>query len=137
MPFSFRTGNPDKEDYFQLFQSTGWNPEGDWTQEMLHEAARNSWYIVTVYDGDKLVASGRMVSDGIIQCFICEMMVLPEYQNQGLGKDILSRLITHAKDKGIRWIQLASAKGKQGFYEKFGFQARAVDAPGMNLFLLD
>jgi hypothetical protein len=42
------------------------------------EALKNSWYVVSAYNDDKLVASGRIVSDGVIQCFVCEMMVLPE-----------------------------------------------------------
>jgi hypothetical protein len=47
----------------------------------------------------------------------------------------MNKLLHHCKIKGIRWVQLACAKGKRGFYEKFGFQDRAVDAPGMNLHL--
>ncbi|GAX90845.1 GNAT family N-acetyltransferase [Effusibacillus lacus] len=135
MTLTFRTNIPNKDEYFQLFQSTGWNPNGTWTKDILYEAVKNSWYIVTVYKDDKLVASGRIISDGFVQCFICEMMVLPEYQNQGLGKSIMINLINHCKSKGIRWIQLACATGKKGFYEKIEFQERPADAPGMNLFL--
>jgi len=82
-----------------------------------------------------VVASGRLVSDGFIQCFICEMIVMPEYQGRGLGKEVMTNLLEHCKNNGIRWVQLACAKGKTGFYEKFGFQQRAAEAPGMNLFL--
>jgi ribosomal protein S18 acetylase RimI-like enzyme len=102
---------------------------------VLYEGLKNSWYVVSAYNVNKLVASGRIVSDGFIQCFICEMIVLPEYQNQGLGKRIMENLLNHCKSKNIRWVQLACAKGKKAFYEKFGFQERATDAPGMNLFL--
>ncbi|WNQ12286.1 GNAT family N-acetyltransferase [Paenibacillus aurantius] len=130
-----RSDIPDKEEYFNLFQTTGWNPNGVWTVDMLFVAIKNSWYIITVYDDNKLVASGRLVSDGFIQCFICEMIVRPEYQNKGIGKRVMNELLNYCKTKGIRWVQLACAKGKKEFYEKFGFKERAVDAPGMNLFL--
>jgi GNAT superfamily N-acetyltransferase len=130
-----RSDIPNKDDYFEIFQTTGWNQKGVWNAEMLYEAIKNSWYIVTVYDDTKLVASGRIVCDGYIQCFICEMIVIPEYQNKGIGKRIITELLDYCKINGIRWIQLACAKGKKGFYEKFGFQERANDAPGMNLFL--
>ncbi|MNR49373.1 Acetyltransferase (GNAT) family protein [compost metagenome] len=63
------------------------------------------------------------------------MIVMPEYQNKGYGKRIMNKLLQYCKTNGIRWVQLACAKGKKEFYEKFGFKERAVDAPGMNLFL--
>jgi GNAT superfamily N-acetyltransferase len=106
-----------------------------WTADTLYEAIKNSWYIVTMYEDNKLVASGRIVSDGFIQCFICEMIVLPEYQNKGIGSRVMNELLQHCKVNGIHWVQLACAKGKKGFYNKFGFRERAIDAPGMNLFL--
>ncbi|WP_223067993.1 GNAT family N-acetyltransferase [Paenibacillus caui] len=135
MNLSYRTELPAKDEYFHLYQSTGWDSKGFWTKDILYEAVKNSWYIVTVYDNDRLVASGRIVSDGYLQCFICEMIVLPAYQHKGIGRGIMDRLLNHCKTQGIRWVQLASAKGKKGFYEKFGFQARDADAPGMNLVL--
>jgi hypothetical protein len=33
----------------------------------------------------------------------------------------------------IRDIQLFSAKGKSGFYEKYGFKRRPENAPGMEI----
>jgi len=135
MNISYRTDLPSKDEYFKLFQTTGWNQTDLWSSDMLFEAIKNSWHIVTLYDDEKLVASGRLVSDGFIQCFICEMIVMPEYQGKGLSKKIMNELLDHCKNNGIRWVQLACAKGKKGFYEKFGFQQRVVDAPGMNLFL--
>lgn len=135
MIFSFQTELPDSKAYSKLFQSTGWNTEGLWTGEMLQEAVRNSWYIVSVYEKERLVASGRIISDGVIQCIICDVIVLPECQGQGLGKAVMEHLIGHCRAKGIRWIQLSAASGKAGFYEQFGFTVRRVDAPGMSLFL--
>ncbi|MFC4103244.1 GNAT family N-acetyltransferase [Paenibacillus xanthanilyticus] len=135
MNLSIRTDLPRKDDYFALYQTTGWNENGRWTADILHEALKNSWHLVTIYHGDRLVASGRIVSDGFIQCLICDMIVLPEYQSLGLGRTVLNAILEHCQASGIRWVQLACAKGKKGFYERFGFQERASDAPGMQLFL--
>ncbi|RXZ80382.1 N-acetyltransferase [Paenibacillaceae bacterium] len=134
MELTYRTDIPHKEDYYYLFQSTGWNAEEVWSMNTLFEAIQNSWYIVTVYDGEKLVASGRLVSDGHVQCFICEMMVLPDYQKKGIGQEIMTQLLNHCKTNNIRWVQLSCASGKKAFYEKYGFRERAADT-GMNLFL--
>ncbi|AFC31572.1 GNAT family N-acetyltransferase [Paenibacillus mucilaginosus] len=94
---------------------------------------RGSWYLVACYRNGQLAASGRLVSDGIHQCFVCDLIVLPDFRGQGIGGRILEQLLDHCRSRGIRWVQLACAKGKRGFYEKYGFTARAPDAPGMNL----
>jgi GNAT superfamily N-acetyltransferase len=60
-----------------------------------------------------------------------EMIVLPAYQGQGIGGEILRRLVGKCQQAGIRDIQLFCAHGKRAFYEKRGFFARPDDAPGM------
>ncbi|WP_263281986.1 hypothetical protein [Peribacillus butanolivorans] len=42
---------------------------------------------------------------------------------------------TKIMGKNIKWVQLFSAKGKQDFYKKLGFEAPESEAPGMSLFL--
>ena len=44
---------------------------------------------ITVYDGEKLVGCLRILSDGYYFGTVTELLVLPDYQNQGVG----SRLI--------------------------------------------
>lgn len=126
---------PEEKEYYGLYQSTGWDPEGRWTAEMLQESLINSWYILSVVKDGRLAASGRIVSDGVIQCIICDVIVLPDFQGYGIGSMVMEHLISHCKAKGIRWIQLSAASGKAEFYERFGFVRRAADAPGMSLFL--
>ena len=61
------------------------------------------------------------------------MIVLPEYQGQGIGRAILKDLVAKCKAHGIRDIQLFCATGKIRFYERYGFKARPDDAPGMEI----
>jgi len=83
------------------------------------------------YDGEQLVGFGRLVSDGILHAMIYELIVLPQYQGQGIGGEILGMLVEKSREAGVRDIQLFSARGKRDFYEKRGFRARPDDAPGM------
>ncbi|MNB83756.1 Acetyltransferase (GNAT) family protein [compost metagenome] len=126
---------PDKEEYYELYQSTGWDPEGRWTSTLLQNSLINSWYIVSVIKDGRLAAAGRIISDGVIQCIICDVIVSPECQGLGIGTMVMDRLIGHCKTEGICWIQLSAASGKAAFYERFGFVPRAADAPGMSLLL--
>jgi len=129
----YRTGPPGREEFFRLFETTGWNDEYRLTQEQLYEAVVSSWHTVSAYDGDRLAGFGRMICDGVVHALILDMIVLPEYQRKGIGTAILSRLMERCTEAGIRDIQLFSARGKAGFYEKNGFSRRPDDAPGMQI----
>lgn len=129
----YRTTLPDAEGFFRLFETTGWNQKYGLTAGELHNALHNTWTACSVYAGDELVGFGRVVSDGLLHAMIYEMIVLPDYQGKGIGAEILSRLLKDCREAGIREVQLFCARGKRGFYEKFGFIARPEDAPGMAL----
>ena len=135
MDIEFSALNPNKEDFMKLHQTTGWNAKGLYTYEQLYTAICNSWYSVSIYHEKHLIGYGRIISDGIYQTFICDVMVHPEYQQRGIGKQLMESLLKKCDEEGIKWIQLFCAKGKQNFYEKLGFVSRDADAPGMSLFL--
>ncbi len=126
---------PTKDDFIILHQTTGWNAKGLYTYDQLYSAICNSWYSVSIYHDRSLIGFGRIISDGIYQTLICDVMVHPEYQTQGIGTKIMNALLKKCDKEGIKWVQLFCAKGKQDFYKKLGFVTRDVEAPGMSLFL--
>jgi len=124
---------PDKDEYFSLFLTTGWNKTYNATPSELERANKNSWLALSAYDENRLVGFGRVVTDFVLHAMIFDMIVLPDYQGKGIGTMIIETLVKKCNDQGIRDIQLFCAKGKRAFYEKNGFEARAEDAPGMQL----
>jgi ribosomal protein S18 acetylase RimI-like enzyme len=130
---TFKAKLPDKHQFVRLYETTGWNASYQLSVDELFQAISCSWYLVAAYDRDALVGSGRLVSDGITHALILDLIVLPEYQGQGIGSIILRHLIAHCEAHQMRDIQLFSAKGKAGFYKKFGFEERPLDAPGMQI----
>ena len=135
MDVEFKALLPKKEEFIELHRTTGWNTQGLYTDDQLFQAISNSWYAVSVYSNDQLIAFGRIISDGIYQTLICDVIVHPIYQKQGLGKMVVEKLLDKCKAEGIKWVQLFSAKGKQEFYKKVGFKERELEAPGMSIFL--
>jgi len=133
MQITLKEQLPDKQDYFDLFITTGWNAVYHATPDDLELANKNSWLTVSAYDGAKLVGFGRVMTDFALHAMIYDMITLPEYQNKGIGTMILKKLLQKCKEKNIRDIQLFCAKGKRAFYEKHSFEARPDDAPGMQL----
>ena len=71
---------------------------------------------ITVYDGGKLVGCLRILSDGYYFGTITEVLILPEYQRQGIG----SRLLQLAKENTPTMLYFGAQPGMEAFYEKNG-----------------
>lgn len=105
------------------------------------KALDNSLYIVGAYENNKLIGMGRIVGDGAVICYIQDLIVIPEYQQKGVGSRILNQLISYVEQLRLENSQmmlcLMCAKGREGFYEAHGFIARPTDAlgPGMIQYL--
>ena len=129
----FKETLPDIKEYWNLFQTTGWNQEYNFSIQDLANAIQNSWYSMSIYDSDKLIGFGRVIADGVHHALIVDLIIHPDYQSKGLGSRLLDKLVSKCKKNKIRDIQLFSAKDKYAFYEKFGFEKRPDNAPGMQL----
>lgn len=73
---------------------------------------------ITAYDGPKLAGCLRILTDGYYFGTITELLVLPEYQKQGVG----SRLIQLARENTPTMLYFGAQPGVEGFYEKNGCQ---------------
>lgn len=129
----YREKLPAPADYHQLFETTGWNRSYRADADELYRAISSSWCTLSAYDADELVGFGPVVSDGILYALICDLIVRPSCQGQGIGSNLLNKLIDKCRRQPVRVIWLFSAKGKISFYKNFGFTERPADAPGMQM----
>jgi GNAT superfamily N-acetyltransferase len=129
----YRENLPSPADYHQLFETTGWNQSYRADADELYRAISTSWYTLSAYRNDKLVGFGRVISDGILYALICDLIVRPSCQGQGIGSALLKKLIARCRRQSVRVIWLFSATGKSAFYKNFGFSERPADAPGMQM----
>lgn len=130
MDIAFTWGPPNAASFKNLYDTTGWGPV-ERGAEFYADALRGSWASIAAYDGDRLVAFARAISDGKLHAFITEMIVDPAYQRRRLGERLLQKLVARCHEAGVTDIQLFCAMGKSGFYLKNGFMRRPDDAPGM------
>ncbi|MBU1662497.1 MAG: N-acetyltransferase, partial [Chloroflexi bacterium] len=77
MTIAFRTETPARGQFWELFQTTGWNEKNQLSPDELIQALHSSWYMLGAYDGEQLVGFGRLVSDGALHAMIYELIVLP------------------------------------------------------------
>ena len=87
--------------------------------EALKKAFTNSFAALFVKDGARLVGLCRALCDGQFQAAVYDVVLLPEYQGRGLGREMLLRLCELLP---VENIILYAAPGKEGFYHKCGFR---------------
>ena len=58
--------------------------------------------------------------------FVSELFVIPERKKQGIGRELLKRLESELREKGITVIQLVSIEHNTGFYRKCGYDGDGV-----------
>lgn len=122
---------PDIEQYYPLYLETGWNNILKLSKVEVKKALKNSFFCMSVYDGEKLIGFGRVNSDGVIYAGIYDVIVTPKYQHKKIGSTIVKKIIEYCHLYKIKSIHLFSAEGKKGFYEGLGFEARPETMPGM------
>ena len=90
-----------------LFNVVGWERRTT-DREHLAQLVRGSLYVVSAWDGDRLVGFARGISDGATNAYISTVAVLPEYQKRGIGRELIQRLM--ADHDGIQFILHANDK---------------------------
>lgn len=102
-------------------------------EEQVQQLIDNSDFIISCRDGEKIVGCARVFWDKGSVAYLADVMVKPEYQNEGIGTKLVKECIAYIENQlKTGWcvsIVILSAKGKESFYEKFGFQER----PNINL----
>ncbi|MGA3031380.1 MAG: GNAT family N-acetyltransferase [Candidatus Limnocylindrales bacterium] len=129
----YRAELPTVEEFERLFRSSGWTEALEVPADRLAAALPHAWYAVCARRGGQVVGTGLVLSDGVLHALIVDVIVLPEMRGNGIGTEIMNRLVTRCREAGVVQVQLFSARGKRGFYERLGFVARPDDGPGMEL----
>ena len=119
------------EEYNELRMSVGWRPI---TEGQANRGLEHTTFLIAVRDEDKIVAMGRMLFDFGYTAYLGDVIVRPEYQGHGIGKQIVEGLINKTMNSAcegekIMFI-LGAAKDKEPFYEKFGFIRRPNEFSG-------
>ena len=85
--------NIDLDQLSTLFNSVGWERRTA-DRERLAQLVRGSLFVVSAWEGERLVGFARAISDGATNAYVSTVAVLPEYQQRGIGREIIQRLVT-------------------------------------------
>ena len=106
-----------------LYKAGGWWKE-TYTKDGLPLLLKGSFVFAVAVDTKtgKAIGMGRVLSDGISDAYIQDLIVLPEYRGQHIGKQLTTTLMDYCVSHGIHWIGLIAEPGSSRFYTTLGFQ---------------
>lgn len=123
MEIEYFSGTRYENDVIDLYKALGWYGLNGYTDEDIARANRNSFYSVYAYDGEKLVGLGRVASDGFTAAIMSGICVRPDYRRQGIGAQIVLRLVYHCQSGGNELdVQLFCEDSLIHWYENQGFE---------------
>jgi ribosomal protein S18 acetylase RimI-like enzyme len=113
-----------------LYRAGGWWKE-EYDQRELPRLIRGSFLFAVAVDRKTghAVGMGRVISDGVSDGYIQDLVVLPEYRKTGIGAQIVSILVKKCVERGISWIGLIAEPDTEKFYLPFGFHPMEGHVP--------
>ena len=97
--------------------AVGWNR----MESEYRDAHLASFCHIAVYDGALLVGYIDCVSNGVTDAYIQDLIVHPAYQGNGIGTELMKRMLAYLKEKRIYMVSVIFEERLRPFYEKFGF----------------
>ena len=119
------------EDVLHLYQAAGWTNYTNQPQ-MLDQALSHSLVIYLALDGDAVVGLIRLVGDGFSSVLVQDLIVLPSYQRQGIGRSLMKEALEDYKDAYQVQLVTEQTEKNLGFYRFMGFEILSTyDCTGM------
>ena len=109
------------EQLHRLFISVGWS-DGSETPDMVKKyniPFINSTLVISAWENEYLVGAVRVLSDKMFRSIIYDLLVFPDFQNKGIGKELVKRCIEHFPNS--EWL-VQTTQEISGFYKKNGFK---------------
>jgi len=117
MAVEYRTGDSAlTADAFSQLAHRIWPREYDAPRT---SAALGKTINIGAWDGQRLVGSVRVLTDGYFFSTVAEVMVDPDYRRHGIGRELLQRALDVAPG-GTLWV--GALPGQEKFVEAAGFR---------------
>jgi GNAT superfamily N-acetyltransferase len=113
----------DPAEAASLYIELGWGTKKEYTLARMKKSIANCDIVVFARNGaDELVGIARALSDFAIETKILDMIIVPEYQRQGIGLKMMKQIEKLAKGTHIYF---ETEKKNFGFATKCGYKKRS------------
>ena len=107
------------EDVVRLLKMTYWADSRP--VEIIDKSMENSKCVGLYVDGvERLVGFARVISDYATTYYLCDVIIDEDYQHKGLGKALVSYVVSMPDYKGLRGLLVT--KDAHKLYEKYGYE---------------
>lgn len=115
--------NWPSKDIVNLYKAGGWWNE-NYDKSGIPVLIKGSFAFAVAIDKktNGTIGMARVLSDGVSDAYIQDVVVLPKYRKSGVGKKLILKLVDFCKQKGVLWIALISEPDQEQFYKKLGFK---------------
>ena len=114
-----------KRELEELFLSVEWS-SGHFPEKLVI-AMKNFDTVYSAWDGDRLVGLVSVMDDGIMNAYVHYLLVHPDYQLKGIGRQLVERVKNHYKD--YMRIVVVAYDDELKFYEYCGFEKSEDSSP--------
>lgn len=101
----------------ELRNSVGWGG----MEECYKDSLKGSYFYICCYEENKLIGFLNVVSNGVTDAYIQDVIVNPEYHGKGIGTNLMNLAIRKLKEDNIYIISVLFQESLLPFYKKFGF----------------
>lgn len=112
-----------------LYQAAGWWSAGGDHPEIVDGIIRGSHCFLVACQASRIIGMGRAISDGASDAYVQDVTVQDTFRHQGIGRNIVERLLHRLEGDGIQWIGLIAENKSQEFYSPMGFRPMAHATP--------
>ena len=107
------------EEIARLLKMTYWADKCP--AETIEKSIRNSSCYGIYADGtDRLTGFARVISDYATSYYLCDVIIDPDYQHQGLGTALVSYVVSRPEYSKLRGFLIT--RDAHDLYRKFGFE---------------
>jgi predicted N-acetyltransferase YhbS len=118
---------PSVAEFIDLRLRAGWGAIDEATAAQTLAA---SAFSVCLRRDAALVGFARVIGDGVLYFFLADLIVDPAFRGGGHGDRLMQAVTEHFRQAARpgAMIALIALKGREGFYERFGY-VRCPDGP--------
>ena len=108
----------DPKQIANLRNSVSWNG----MLESYKKSIPKSYLYICCFEGSDLVGFLDVVSNGVTDAYIQDVIVEPNFQGQGIGTQLINKALEQLKQDNIFAISVLFEDRLIDFYQKFGFK---------------
>ena len=112
-----RDAHLDPEHVHELRLAVGWPSDPKRQADELEQCY--AYFSVTV--GGQIVGFLNVVSNGVTDALLNNLMVHPDYRRQGIGKALLRTAVDELSGDGLKYFNLVFEEDLVPFYRRCGF----------------